>query len=108
MGVRTTWVRRWRRLRHRASYGRVVSVEGPDDLEAMAARFARAVVVTGTPTRWVAFDCPCGGGHQQMLPTGQGGWRVALSDGRATLNPSVDDREHGCHFWLRDGDVRWV
>lgn len=100
-------VRSWRSRSHRAGYRKVVIVDGPDDVEATAALTPRAVV-TCRDRQWVAFDCPCGRGHQQMLPTGAGGWRRDERRGRITLEPSIDDRVHGCHFWLRDGRVRWV
>ncbi len=75
----------------------------------------QAILVARADTHdWLAFDCPCGRGHQLLMNLSgsrRPRWRMtALDNGAVTLAPSVDSHsEHGrCHFWLREGKVSWV
>jgi len=75
----------------------------------------RAVVVVGSPERpkWAVFTCPCGHGHSiavNLSPTRRPSWRLKEDADGPTLHPSVDSLtdERRCHFWLREGRVRWA
>lgn len=68
------------------------------------------VVYEGAPV-WIMFRCPCGQGHVISLPAAEGRqpqWRLSVREGRASLSPSVYQREL-CfsHFWITDGEIRW-
>jgi hypothetical protein len=81
-------------------------VDGPDEIPEQIE--PRTVVFSGRPARWVAFDCPCGRGHLIMVPvTDSADWRMTKTS-PPTLHPSINDLEHGCHFWLRDGRAHWT
>ena len=74
----------------------------------------RGAVVVGSidAPRWVAFECPCGRGHQLMVNLDRSrhpAWHLTGTP-RITLTPSVDDitQTRRCHFFLRDGKVIWV
>lgn len=72
----------------------------------------RSVVLVGSPPKWAILKCPCGGDHDIDLNLGNPGaprWSIQ-DDKRVSIRPSVDvqDPDGRCHFWLRDGRVRWV
>jgi hypothetical protein len=70
------------------------------------------MVGTEADPRWVAFDCPCGAGHQIMLNLDRRrspSWTVTNTR-RLTIMPSVDSRRPAqrCHYFVSEGKVRWV
>lgn len=72
----------------------------------------RAVVLIGSPPKWAVLSCPCGAGHTIDLNLGNRGttrW-IVQRDMPPSIHPSIDvqDPVGRCHFWLRDGRVRWV
>jgi hypothetical protein len=74
----------------------------------------RALLVVGgtaNDPKWAMLACPCGSGHQVAVPLRRAAgstWRLSVSGGLPSLYPSIDDRRvTRCHFWLRDGTVRW-
>ncbi|MGI9112850.1 MAG: DUF6527 family protein [Gaiellaceae bacterium] len=58
------------------------------------------------------FECPCGRGHRLAVSLQQShrpSWRLGLGKDGPSLFPSIDSvADRRCHFWLRDGRVRWV
>jgi hypothetical protein len=75
---------------------------------------ARSAVMVGTQSdpKWLAFDCPCGTGHQIMLNLDRRRtpcWTVADTR-KLTVRPSIDSRqsERRCHYLIREGKVTWV
>jgi len=73
----------------------------------------RCLYTLGEPPKWAVLRCPCGRGHDidlNLAHPGRARWHVTHDDrGRPSLTPSVDVRgEHRrCHFWLKNGHVRW-
>lgn len=62
---------------------------------------------------WLVLDCPCRTGHRMMLSLSGARnpkWTVNKNAPRLDVAPSIDSFHDGrrCHFWLRDGRVRWV
>ncbi len=74
----------------------------------------REIAVAGTPPTWAAMECPCGTGHRLMVrirPHSRvNAWDLDTGGTGPTLHPSIDSviGQKRCHFWLRDGRVRWV
>lgn len=70
-------------------------------------------VVDGNPG-WIIFECPCGTRHEriELMRTPRGGlptWRLSVDSDSPTIHPSVDYiGRRRCHYWLREGRVRWV
>lgn len=102
-----------RRLRRhpRARYAEVVLVRGRSDLPVRL--HPRRVYQLGDPAKWAVLECPCGRGHVlelNLAHPGRAKWCVVSADGKApSLSPSIDFKgERRCHFWLREGRVRWV
>ncbi|WP_322921659.1 DUF6527 family protein [Nocardioides renjunii] len=111
--------RRWvvinltRRLRRRpkARYTEAVTIRDRADLPEHLN--PRRVYQLGEPAKWVVLECPCGRGHVLELNLAHPSrpeWSVFTNDGKEpSLSPSVDFKgERRCHFWLREGRVRWV
>lgn len=110
-------VRWWRRC-HRRTWGhplyKPVHVDTVEDVpQEPNPRRAYLSGPDGLP-KWLTLECPCGTGHTLVLSlqkTHKTHWSAEVLDARLTLRPSVDYRpaeEHRCHFWLRNGRVRWV
>lgn len=62
--------------------------------------------------KWVCFRCPggCGEVIKLSLNTRQRPcWKVQTDElNRPTVEPSVRQLNScGCHFWIREGNVRW-
>lgn len=74
----------------------------------------KAVILVGPqadPT-WAVFECPCRQRHRVMLNldvSRRPRWQVS-NFARLTVAPSVDaiTETRRCHFWVRDGRIRWV
>lgn len=106
---------RWRRTRW-SNAPRINHVEYVDNRNGLPTSLDRHMLyLLGTPERpkWAVLHCPCGTGHtiELSLLDGQPGhqWHVVRTS-PATLSPSIDVHEPSrrCHYWLRDGRVRWV
>lgn len=108
----TRFIDWWRRSRFsrspRLSAVRHVSTrsEVPDPLP------RRVVVIVGFPAKWAIMSCPCGTDHSIDLNLANVGGPLWSVEGAPKPNivPSIDvqDPVGRCHFWLRDGRVRWV
>lgn len=102
----------WRRRRRTpARFVRTRTVLQRAELPRHLQRRTVYVIGTSEHPKWVVFVCPCGDHHQIDLPTAPGPsgklWKIDTAD--VTVDPSVDvDAATRCHFWLRDGTVRWV
>jgi len=103
----------WRRLR--LTHPRIATVayvasptDVPDDID----RHTLIVVGNDEFQKWAMLECPCGHGHRLAISLQRGhrpSWRLAVGRPGPSLFPSIDSRlERRCHFWLRDGRVRWV
>jgi hypothetical protein len=75
---------------------------------------ARCAVMVGTDAdpKWLAFNCPCGTGHQIMLNLDRRrspSWAIT-DQRRLTIKPSIDARRPGgwCHYFVLRGKVKWV
>lgn len=70
-----------------------------------------ALVRGGSGYKWIIFACPCGCGQQIALSIMRSHlprWTIEVrTNGRFTLNPSVDSTTCGAHFWVREGTVIW-
>ncbi|MFL6061632.1 MAG: DUF6527 family protein [Marmoricola sp.] len=103
-------VARRMRIRPKARYTEVVVVRSRSDLPETLD--PRRIYQLGEPGKWTVFDCPCGRGHTlelNMAHPGRARWRLIVAATGPSLTPSVDFKgSRRCHFWLRDGRVRWV
>jgi hypothetical protein len=71
------------------------------------------VAVAGLDSRQVGrLRVPVRRGHTlelNLADRGRPGWRLGPGALGASLSPSVDFKgQRRCHFWLREGRVRWV
>jgi len=103
----------WRRLRlTRPRIKAVVYVESPTDAPDAIDRQTLVVVGTREFQKWAVFECPCDHGHRLAISlqrSHEPSWRLSHGEGEPSLFPSVDSvTDRRCHFWLRDGRVRWV
>lgn len=115
-GLRRTGINLSRRLRRnpRARVTKVLVTPGRGDLPTELN--PRRVYQLGEPGKWVVLECPCGRGHLlelNLAHPGRARWTLTTTGdslgGLPSLSPSVDFKaERRCHFWLRDGRVRWV
>ncbi len=90
----------------------VAVVEAADDVPRRLPRRGAVLIGSVSRPKWVAFDCPCGRGHRILLNTDKSRrphWSVSL-DGPLSITPSIDSvyAMHRCHYFVRDGKVRWV
>lgn len=103
----------WRRLRlTRPRISAISYVESPTDVPDALPR--HTLVIVGVPDypKWAIVECPCGRGHRLMVSLQRGHrlfWRLELDGRGPSLSPSIDSvARWRCHFWLREGRVRWV
>jgi hypothetical protein len=109
-------VERIRRLLGRLVSGRrwhvAIRVPAADQIPANAPAWGAVMVGTPADPRWLAFDCPCGTGHQIMLNLDRRRTPCWIVTGarRLTVTPSIDSRQsgHRCHYFIREGKVTWV
>ena len=114
LSCRNALINGTRRLRRRprAKLIRLVTLASRSDLP--ADMNPRRLYQLGEPGKWAVMTCPCGRGHAielNLMHAGRAQWRVDSESGGGapSLRPSVDvQAERRCHFWLRDGRVRWV
>jgi len=87
-------------------------VESADEIPEKLPPKGAVLVGTKNYSKWLAFDCPCGGRHRIMLNMDQHRWPnwTIQSLKPMTINPSVDSWEKGqrCHYFIRKGRVQWV
>lgn len=108
---RVAWRHWWSRLTSPA--WRIVSVvEAADEVPDRLPFGGVVLVRSADRSKWLAFDCPCGGGHRILLnldPERWPHWRFRQSEA-LTVWPSVDFESPGrrCHYILRRGRVIWV
>jgi hypothetical protein len=100
----------WRRRAPRPVHYGLVHVTRRSDLPRALGRFR--VYAVGHPAKWVVFACPCGRGHEIALNLANSShprWSLHTTTHGPTVSPSVDATWHGfrCHYWIRDGRVRW-
>jgi Family of unknown function (DUF6527) len=103
----------WRRLRvTRPRIKRVVYLDSPTDVPDQIERQTLVVVGDRDFQKWAMLECPCGRGHRLAVSLQRGhrpSWRLTLSPAGPSLFPSIDSvAARRCHFWIRDGRVRWV
>lgn len=106
----TDW---WRRRRVGAP--RIDEVEvyrSQSDLPESLSRHQLALVGSPQRPKWLAFECPCGEGHRLQVNLSAArspSWRLVLAETGPSVFPSIDfdAAEQRCHFWIRDGRVRW-
>lgn len=109
--IRKTGINLSRRLRRRprAHIAGVVMVRSRTELPEILD--PRRIYQVGDPGKWGVFECPCGRGHVlevNLAHPGRARWRLHDAPAGPSLSPSVDFKgERRCHFWLRDGRVRW-
>ena len=53
--------------------------------------------------------CPCGCGHEVVVPIGDGGWTMTVTDGLVDLHPSIlNSFPCRSHYWIRGNEVVWA
>jgi len=102
-----------RRVRRhpRARLTGIIVTRGRADLPARLN--PRLVYQLGEHAKWAVLACPCGRGHTlelNLASPARAQWTLTTSTSdQPSLHPSVDFKgDRRCHFWLRDGVVRWV
>ena len=103
----------WRRLRlTRPRIDNVIYVAGPTDVPDNIDRHTLVVVGSHEFQKWAMLECPCGRGHRlavSLQRSHRPSWRLTVGAAGPSLFPSIDSRrKRRCHFWLRDGRVRWA
>jgi len=101
--------RRWTRPRIDQIRWYRTHADLPDDLP----RHELAAVGSPEKPKWFVLECPCGTGHRIQVNASthhRPRWSLTTHRDKPSLRPSVDFDEptRRCHFWLRDGGVRWV
>jgi hypothetical protein len=94
-------------------YWRIVAeVEAADEVPVRLPRKGVVLVRQWRTAKWLAFDCPCRGGHRVLLNLESSRWpHWRLLDNRSlTLSPSIDERTAmgRCHYFIVRGRVVWV
>lgn len=109
-----SWLIDWWRRRHFSSTARVDRVEfvaSREDVPESIPRHQLVVIGSEQLPKWAIFECPCGRGHRlevNLSPQVRPFWRISFDTDGPSLRPSVDSvAPYRCHFWLRDGRVRW-
>ena len=103
----------WRRLRlTRPRIDNVSYIASPTDAPDDIDRHTLIVVGNERFQKWALLECPCGRGHRltvSLQRSHRPSWRLAIGARGPSLLPSIDSRgAWRCHFWLRDGRVRWA
>jgi hypothetical protein len=112
--MKTRLIDWWRRRRWTsARYSRTVFYDRQEHLPSVLPRRAVAIIGSVERPKWAVFACPCGHGHnisinlsRRRLPY----WTFEDEGRGPTMHPSIDakDPERRCHFWVREGRVRWA
>lgn len=103
----------WRRRRITAPrVDRVERYASQAELPESLPRHQLAVVGSVQSPKWLVLECPCGDGHR--LQVNLSGvrhpcWRLIDTGTGPSVSPSIDfdSIERRCHFWIREGRVRW-
>ena len=100
-----------RRLR-RHQYQGVVRVAAHDPkLSGLARRGYLVVQMKGDRPTWLVMACPCRCAELlrvNLMPSIEPHWNLLVKGDSVTVDPSLDVRSCGSHFWLRDSRVYWV
>lgn len=94
----------------------VANVESADDIPFDIPRNGAVLVGSHIKPKWIAFDCPCHGGHRVMLNADKSRspyWKFStrgLLTRSLTISPSIDysDDEKRCHYFIQRGHIQWV
>lgn len=109
--------RRWLRRRgiYTGRFTRVAYYAEHSDLPEIPKANELAIAGSATNPKWALLDCPCGRGHTILLSLSKSEkphWSVSTDAKRQpSIYPSIDrNRYEGvrCHYWLKDGRIRWV
>jgi len=105
--IKSLWRRLWRRNRIKG----IVVVESMSDVPQSTG--GRLYLVGSEKLKWLVLSCPCRCGDRidaNLMTTRNPHWNVTLRDNRISVHPSLwQPREKcGSHFWVRDGEIRWV
>lgn len=75
----------------------------PDRLEAGVLYISRRYATA-------AHLCCCGCGSEVVTPLNPAKWRLAESNGRVSLSPSVGNWSQSCqsHYWITGNQVKWA
>lgn len=102
----------WREWVPRRFWRVVATVEAADEIPERLP--AKGAVLVGPPShpKWLAFDCPCKGGHRIMITLDRGHyphWTIT-NKAKLTISPSVDFRSNDrrCHYVINGGQIVWV
>jgi hypothetical protein len=87
-------------------------VDSADDIPKKLPHNGVVLVGEMTSPKWMAFDCPCRGGHRIMLNADKIRWPYWIVQALKpmTISPSIDSKEaeKRCHYFIRKGRVQWV
>jgi len=103
----------WRRRRLTVPLlDRVERYASQAELPESLPRHQLAIVGTQASPKWLVLECPCGSGHRLKMNLSAGRqprWRLVASEAGPSVFPSIDfdGAERRCHFWIREGRVRW-
>lgn len=90
----------------------VASVEAAPDIPDRLPRNGVVLVGTRAKPKWLAFDCPCRGGHRITIPLDPNTrphWTVTDHE-KLSVHPSVDFQAPGlrCHYFIRRARIQWA
>lgn len=90
----------------------VAVVESVNDVPVRLPRNGVVLVGVRSKPKWVAFDCPCRGGHRILLNADKVRYPCwSIVDGKKlSISPSIDysDPHKRCHYFIRDGCIDWA
>ena len=100
-----------RRLRRHQYQGVVCLAAHDPKLCGLAHRGYLVVQMKGDRPTWLVIVCPCRCGELlrvNLMPSIEPHWDLTTTERGVTVDPSLDVRACGSHFWLRDSRVQWV
>lgn len=79
------------------------------EVEYMPALKAPGILYVSERFKLAIHLCPCGCGLEAVTPIGKDDWTLTVTEGRATMSPSLLMRTPcASHYYVKDGKIAWV
>lgn len=82
-----------------------------DAVEAAKKDDVAALIKGGTTDKWLLIKCPCGCGKQHnlnLMKSYKPCWSVEKhNETDFTVHPSINAKQCGAHFWIKNNTVEW-
>jgi len=87
-----------------------ITVIRPQFVEFVPDRLEAGVLYISRRYATAAHLCCCGCGSEVVTPLNPAKWRLAESNGRVSLSPSVGNWSQPCqsHYWITGNQVKWA